>query len=232
MSLDVYLQTFKCLSSLDTGILWLGLIGQCTNFELLAFNLIREKTNIIKPTLHVRPVMYTYASQWGTHSGSLMLVNFEVALPEMAPIHTCFIRLSFVHFNWHNTFSISRAVRLKNKENSWTLCSLSAILDLLFQGTGTSLPYLGGIRHVRWEGEILCMSCCLGMSWEKASQLERHFWEILSNMGCCRGRNILLFILVLQMVGIISCMEFASRCVLPTLRDDVTGTCSIRWYAY
>ena len=142
MSLDVYLQTFKCLSSLDAGILWLGLIGQCTNIEFLTFNSIREKINIslIKPTL--RSVKCT-----GTYSVSLMLANFEVKFPELAPIHTFFIRFSFLHFNWHNTPSISRAVRLKNDETSRTHCSLSAILDLLLLGTGTSLPYLGAIRQ-------------------------------------------------------------------------------------
>lgn len=51
MSLEVYLQTFKCLSSLDAGILWVGLIGQCTNLELLTFNLMRDKTTIIKSLL-------------------------------------------------------------------------------------------------------------------------------------------------------------------------------------
>lgn len=56
MSLEVYLQTFKCLSRLDAGILWLGLIGQCTNFEVLTLYTIREKTNLTKPTL--RPVKY------------------------------------------------------------------------------------------------------------------------------------------------------------------------------
>ena len=58
MSLEVYLQTFKCLSRLDAGILWLGLIGQCTNFEVLTLYTIREKTNLTKPTL--RPVKCKY----------------------------------------------------------------------------------------------------------------------------------------------------------------------------
>lgn len=171
MSLEVYLQTFKCLSRLDAGILWLGLIGQCTNFEVLTLYTIREKTNLTKPSL--RPVkckLFIHKSLHACTQSSLMLANSQVALPKMAPIHTFFIRFSFRQFNWHNTFSISRAVRLKNDENSPTHCSLSAIMDSLILGTWTSLPYMGGIRHVRWEkGKIYIVSCCLGMSWETAS---------------------------------------------------------------
>ena len=91
-------------------------------------------------------MLHRYISLVYMYSISKMILgNLEVALPQMVPIHTFFIRFSFRHFNWHNTLSISRAVRLKNDENSPTHCSLSAILDLLFLGTGTSLPYLGGM---------------------------------------------------------------------------------------
>lgn len=135
---------------------------------------------------------------------SLMLANSQVALPKMAPIHTFFIRFSFRHFNWHNTLSISRAVRLKNDENSPTHRSLSAIMDSLILGTWTSLPYMGGI--VMSDGKkakyIYCELLFRNVLRNSVSLYgtPRNF----INMGCCRGRNILLFILVLQMVSILS----------------------------
>lgn len=173
MSLDVHLQAFKCLSSFEAGILWLGLIGQCTSFELLTFNSIREKTNIMKPTAEISK-MFTQVNHDLTHAACTqlvwsMLASFEVALPKIAPIHTFFIRFSFLHFNWHNTLSISCALRLKNEENSRTHCSLSAILDSLLLGIGTSLPYLGTIGHILWEGKILCELLFRNVSWETAS---------------------------------------------------------------
>lgn len=58
MSLEEYLQILKCLSSLDAGILWFGLIGQCTNLELLTFNLMRDKKTIIKKPLLFKDQYY------------------------------------------------------------------------------------------------------------------------------------------------------------------------------
>lgn len=61
---------------------------------------------------------------------------------KVTPVHTCFNKFSFFHFNLDSAFPISRALRLKNDDNSLTHFSLSAILIFAHLETGSSLPYL------------------------------------------------------------------------------------------